>query len=38
MRHNFRIRTYLLLLVLVSAVPFIAFSAILVTQTVASQT
>lgn len=37
-RHNFRIRTYLLLLVLVSAVPFIAFSAILVTQTVASQT
>lgn len=38
MRHSFRIRTYLLLLMLVSAVPFIAFSAILLTRTVALQT
>ncbi len=38
MRKRFRIRTYLLVLVLVSAVPFIAFSAVLVTRTVAAQT
>ena len=37
MRQSFRIRTYLLLLVLVSAVPFIAFSAILVTRTASVQ-
>ena len=37
MRH-LRIRTYLLILVLVSALPFIAFSAVLVTRTAAIQT
>jgi len=37
-RQSFRIRTYLLLLVLVSAVPFIAFSAMLVTRTASVQT
>lgn len=38
MRQRFRICTYLLILVLVSSVPFIAFSATLVTQTAAIQT
>ena len=38
LRRSLRIRTYLLLLMLVSAVPFIAFSAFLVTRTVAQQT
>ena len=35
---QYRIRTYLLILVLVSALPFIAFSAVLVTHTAAVQT
>lgn len=37
MRKRLRIRTYLLILVLVSAVPFIGFSALLVTRTAKSQ-
>ena len=38
MRKRLRIRTYLLILTLVSAVPFIGFSALLVTRTAMSQT
>ncbi len=38
MRKHLRIRTYLLILVLVSAVPFIGFAAMLVTHTAMSQT
>ena len=38
MRRSLRIRTYLLLLALVSALPFIAFSAVLATRTAAVQT
>jgi PAS domain S-box-containing protein len=37
-RRSFRIRTYLLLLVLVSAVPFIAFAAVLARHTATDQT
>lgn len=38
MRKGVRIRTYLLILVLVSAVPFVGFAALLVTRTAMSQT
>ena len=38
MRKRLRIRTYLLILVLVSAVPFISFSALLATRTAMTQT